>query len=73
MTLQDMNVEGEKDGPESTRRSTKTALTSHQKQGDKRLHPSNNVDKNLCLLYINIYIPGTLMPRMKTPSAKKCL
>ena len=26
MTLQDMNVEGEKDDPESTRRPTKTAL-----------------------------------------------
>ena len=42
MTLQDMNVEGKKDGPESTRRPTKTALTSHQKQGDRRLHPRND-------------------------------
>ena len=45
MTLQDMNVEGEKDGPKSTRRPTKTALTSHKidkKQGDRRLDPSND-------------------------------
>ena len=40
--MQDMNVEGEKDGPKSTRRPTKTALTSHKKQGDRRLDPSND-------------------------------
>ena len=39
MTLQDMNVEGEKDGPESTRRPTKTALTSHKKTRRQKVRP----------------------------------